>query len=100
MAGIPLEETIDALRAELLQAIKKGLDADVQFPVGDIQLEFQVGVTRTADAKAGVRFFVVDASGGGSVASQSVQKVTIQLKAPVDRAGRPVKVASTSDQRP
>jgi hypothetical protein len=100
MTDIPLSDTIDALRTELSAAIAKGADADVQFPVGAIQLEFNVSVTKSADVKGGVRFWVVDAGTGGSIASSAVQKVTIALEAPVDRAGRPVKVTGSLGYQP
>jgi hypothetical protein len=100
MAEVPLGETIEALRAELSAAVEKGADADVQFPVGTIQLEFQVGVTKSVGAKAGVKFWVIEAGGDGSISSQSVQKVTIQLDAPVDRSGQPIKVTRESASRP
>lgn len=100
MSDIPLADAIEALRAELSAAVARGADADVQFPVGAIQLEFNVTVRKSADAKAGVKFWVIEAGGGGSVASESVQKVTIQLQAPVDRSGRPVKVTEPLGYQP
>ncbi len=43
--------TIQALRAELSEAMLKAEGDPIQFPVGEVNLEFQVGVTKDAKAK-------------------------------------------------
>jgi hypothetical protein len=100
MEQIGLRETIEALRDELSAAMASGKDAEIQFPVGEVQLEVNVGVTRTAEAKGGVRFWIVELGGGGSRASESLQKVTVRLEPPVDRSGAPVKVTRHLDRKP
>jgi hypothetical protein len=65
-----------------------------------VQLEFHVGVKRSADAKGGVKFWVLELGGGGGYARETVQKVIVTLGAPVDRAGEPVRVADSSASRP
>jgi Trypsin-co-occurring domain 2 len=100
METIGLSETIGALRAELAAAAAMARDADIQFPVGGVQLEFHFGVTKTGEGKAGVKFWVVELGGGGSYASESIQTVTVTLDPPVDRTGQPVKVSRDYDQRP
>ena len=100
MEQIGLRETIEALREELSAAMVSGADAEIQFPVGEVELEVNVGVTRTADAKGGVRFWVLELGAGGSRASESVQRITVKLEPPVDRTGAPVKVARRLDRKP
>jgi Trypsin-co-occurring domain 2 len=100
MEQIGLKETIEALRAELSAAVESGSDAEIQFPVGEVQLEVNVGVTRTADAKGGVRFWVLELGGGGSRATESLQKISVTLEPPVDRTGAPVKVTRRLDRKP
>jgi hypothetical protein len=100
VAEIGLRETIDALRAELTAARAEAADAEVQFPVAGVQLEFHVGVTRSAEGKGGVKFWVLELGGGGSYARETIQKVVVTLGPPVDRAGVPVKVADPSTVRP
>ncbi len=39
---IGLAETIDALHAELAAAVKRGQGQEIQFPIGSVELEFQV----------------------------------------------------------
>ncbi len=95
MKKIGLVETIDALRSELAAAVKKAQGQEIQFPIASVQLEFQVGVTRDAEAKAGVRFYVLELGASGSYANESVQKVTLNLEAPVNEQGEQVKVART-----
>ncbi len=100
MEKIGLVETIDALRSELAAAVEKARGQEIQFPIGSIQLEFQVGVTWDAEAKAGVKFWVLELGASGSYANESVQKVTLNLEAPVDAEGRAVKVTRRSQEKP
>jgi len=100
MEKIGLVETIDALRSELVAAVKKAQGQEIQFPIGSVQLEFQVGVTWDTEAKAGVRFWVLELGASGSYANESVQKVTLNLEAPVDLEGRAVKVTRLLQQKP
>ena len=59
MAEIGLSEAIGAVRAELAVAVEQGVDTEFQFPVNGVQLEFHVAVTKSAEGRAGVRFYVV-----------------------------------------
>ncbi|GAB2781836.1 trypco2 family protein [Amycolatopsis magusensis] len=92
MAGLELAATVAALRRELLDAAVAAEDESVLFPVGEITVEFQVTVTREAEANAGVKFWVLEAGAAGSVARERVHTVTVTLAPPVDRTGEPVKV--------
>ena len=96
MEKIGLVETIDALRSELAAAVKKAQGQEIQFPIGSVQLEFQVGVTWDAEAKGGVKFWVLELGASGSYANKSVQKVTLNLEAPVNEKGESVKVVRMS----
>ena len=100
MEKIGLVEAIDALRSELAAAVEKAQGQEIQFPIGSVQLEFQVGVTWDTEAKAGVKFWVLELGASGSYANESVQKVTLNLEAPVDAEGRAVKVARRLQQKP
>ena len=96
MEKIGLVETIDALRSELAAAAEKAQGQEIQFPIGSVQLEFQVGVTWDAEAKGGVKFWVLELGVSGSYANESVQKVTLNLEAPVNELGESVIVGRMS----
>src|SRR3954451_13011780 len=49
MAELGLVEAIEQVREELRQAMLVGAGADVQFPVGQVTLEFQVGLKKTGE---------------------------------------------------
>src|SRR5215472_7332096 len=100
MEQLGLAETMEALRAELAQASAAGAAAGFQFPVAGVQLEFHVGVKKTGEGKAGVRFYVVELGGSGSYAREEIQTVTVTLGAPVDHHGDPVKIYRASAQMP
>lgn len=100
MEKIGLVETIEALRSELAAAVEQAQGQAIQFPIGSVQLEFQVGVTWDTEARGGVKFWVLELGASGSYANESVQKVTLNLEAPVDAEGRAVKVARHLREKP
>jgi len=100
MERIGLLEAIEALRSELLEATARAEGHDLHFPVGPVQLEFQVGVTREAQLDGKLKFWVLELGTGGRHEQQAVHKVTVNLEAPVDARGRPVKVTERSQVKP
>ena len=102
VSGLGLSEAIELLRDELLRARAAGAVSEIQLPVESMTVELSVTATRSADGKAGFTVPVVGVQlgGGGSRERGSEQKVTVVFGGPVDREGRPVKVASGSDVMP
>ena len=97
---LELAETVEALRAELARAAAAGAGAGFQFPVAGVQLEFHVGVTKTGEGKAGVKFWVVELGGAASYAREEIQTVTVTLGAPVDQDGEQVRIYRGSAEKP
>jgi hypothetical protein len=89
MERIGLLEAVTALRTELAESILAAANEQIRFAVGEITLEFQVEVERTASASAGIKFWVVEVGGEGSRTSTNTHTVSIPLK-PVSSDGRPV----------
>src|SRR6266566_8507254 len=96
--GIGLDEALEALRGELESAWRKAAGRDLQFPVETLTVELKVGLTRRADGKAGFKVPLLGAELGGSGGydRESMQTITLVLGSPVDRDGKPVKVAASS----
>src|SRR5207247_9730639 len=72
---IGLADSIQALRAELTEAMLKAEGDTIQFPVGEEHLELQVGVTSDAKAEGGDRLWRVEPaaeSGCGAASSPEV----------------------------
>jgi hypothetical protein len=99
VAEIGLGEVIRALRAELEEAMSEGEGSTIRFEATSVDLEFNVGITRTADGKAGIRFWVLELGGGGSYASERVQSVKLSLQ-PVSADGGRVKITQGVDESP
>lgn len=99
--GIGLADAIEALQSELALAHARSAEHEIQFPIQTLTVELTVGVTKSADGTAGFRVPFVGAQLGGSAGldHETTQTVTLVLGAPVDRAGRPVKVAAAGDER-
>lgn len=96
--GVGLQEAIESIRADLAAARESGENADVRLPVQSVTVQLQVVATEEAGVKAGfkVPFVNLEAGGSGSVSSAQTSTVTVVLGEPVDRAGRPIKVAKGS----
>jgi hypothetical protein len=101
LVGLGLADALEVLRAELASARAKAAGKDVQFPVESLTIELKVGVTRSKDGKAGFKVPFIGAEVGGSAGldRELVHTVTMVLGPPVDRQGRPVKVAQDTIER-
>ncbi|MGN9781328.1 trypco2 family protein [Nonomuraea sp. ZG12] len=97
---MPLAATIAALREELAEAMRAARDADVRFEVGQVQVEFNIGVTRETGGQGKAKFWVLELGGESSYQKEEIQRVTLTLEAPVDRAGRPVRVTREFTEKP
>ena len=98
--GVGLAEAIERIRTGLLEARSKGEDADIRFPVESVTVELKVVASKEAGGKARfkVPFVEVELGGSGTLSSERIHTVTVTFGAPVDRDGRPVKVAHGSDE--
>lgn len=98
--GIELSDAIKILRAELIKARDEGRDDEIQFPVESLTLELRVAATRTKDGTAGFRVPIVNAELGGSIGAHNehTQTVTVVFGSPLDKNGRPAKIARASDR--
>jgi hypothetical protein len=99
--GLGLADAIGLLRDELLQAQAAGVGSEIQLPVESMTVQLKVTATRSKDGKAGFKVPVVELELGGGAGQErgSEQTVTVVFGGPVDRDGRPVKVARESAGR-
>ena len=97
---VGLADAVDALRAELSVAMARARDQEIQFPVGEIQVEFQIGVTREAEGKGGLKLWVLELGAGASYTRESIQKITVSLGPPVTADGQVVLVHRDLDSKP
>ena len=99
--GLGLADAIALLRDELLEARAASAGSEIQLPVESMTVVLKVTATRSMDGKAGFKVPLVELElgGGGSQERGSEQTVTVVFGGPVDRDGRPVKVAQESARR-
>lgn len=90
--GIELATLLASLRSEIERARLDSAGEDVRFRVDSIDLELQVAVEKTAEADAGVRFWVVSMGGKGGAKSSETHVVKMKLGA-VTRTGESVYTA-------
>jgi Trypsin-co-occurring domain 2 len=97
--GIPLTDAVSQLRGELERAIVHAEGERLKFEAIDVTMEFQVGVTRTGEGHAGLKFWVLELGGGRSRENATTQTVGLRLK-PVLADGRPVAIARETGESP
>lgn len=97
---IELSQTIETLRQELMAATANRDGAEIAFPVEQIVLEFNVGVTTSASGDGRLKFWVLELGVDADITTECVQKVVITLGAPTDDHGRPVRVVREFDEKP
>jgi Trypsin-co-occurring domain 2 len=84
-SGVPLAAAIGALRDELMHAVWAGQFAyqlngkrrTLRFKPAPIEVSLQVAVTSTGTAKAGVKWWLVEA--GGELAHEKASTQTVKL---------------------
>lgn len=87
LAGVGLAEAIGQVRSELEKAIKEGAGSDVAFKAGPVELEFEVGFTRTGGVQGGFQLSVLSLGAKRERSSTATHAVKVSLT-PVDREGR------------
>jgi hypothetical protein len=86
MESIPLADLLLGLRKELRAAQEQAQHESLLFKVEDIEIEVQVGTTKTGGVEGGVKFWVLDAKAEGKIESQKLQTLRLKLT-PVDATG-------------
>src|SRR5262245_22854240 len=89
--AIPLAAAIQALRAEVVEAMRQAGDEEVRFALGPIELELQVEASREASGEAGIKFWLVSIGGRGSRSSSTTHTINLTLT-PVSPTGEEIVV--------
>jgi hypothetical protein len=76
---IELADVIGQLRDELDKARCLAGDAELQFELGPIDLEVTVGLEKTGQGGAKIRFWVIELGGEAGATSQSTQRIKLTL---------------------
>jgi len=92
-----LAQAIGALRRELAQAQETGASEGLRFRLGPVEMEFLVEVTREGIGEAGVKFYVVNVGGKGSLARGTTHRLTLTLHPYDVRTGADAEVSSHED---
>ncbi|WP_239312875.1 trypco2 family protein [Frankia sp. Cj3] len=77
--GVDLAVVIRTLRAQFTQALADGAAGDIDFAVGEINLEFQVAVTTSGEVKTGAKFWVLSADAAATRDVGSVHRLAVTL---------------------
>lgn len=83
-AGMGLAEAIREVRLELQQAMQEGQGSGIGFEAGQVELEFEVGLTRSREASGGFQLSVLSLGAKGDRTSTATHRVNIVLT-PISR---------------
>ncbi|KKJ00941.1 trypco2 family protein [Prochlorothrix hollandica] len=107
MATIPIAQAIQAIRSEIVTAVKAGENEAIKFDLGPIELEFQVEISEekggTGGASAGFNVGVValEVSAEGELKRSKATTHTVKLTLkPVTTQGGSVQVSQTGANKP
>ncbi|HEY6748799.1 MAG TPA: trypco2 family protein [Mycobacteriales bacterium] len=76
--GVPLADFVAALREEIKDA-RREADPEVPIELGPVTVEMTVLTRREGEGRAGLRFWVVEAAATGKLATESTQRLTMEL---------------------
>ena len=88
---IRLAQVVQELREELVEAMDASDGQRLRFELDEVKLEAQVVVTREAEGRGGVKFWVLDAGVAAKQQTSRLQKLTLTLK-PKTAAGGSVRL--------
>ncbi|MEX5300889.1 trypco2 family protein [Kocuria sabuli] len=74
---VGLAQAIEALRAELTEAMNLAPEEGVRFEVGPVELTVEAAVTTAGGANAGIKWWLIEA--GAEVSRESVSTQTLHL---------------------
>lgn len=94
---IELSTMLSALRTELFASQQEAKDKAIKFKVEDVELEIQLAVAKEDKIGAGVKFWVLNASGDFKETSQVTHKIKLKLK-PETASGDSIKVNAVGDR--
>jgi Trypsin-co-occurring domain 2 len=94
--GLGLSDALEALRDELETAWASGDGKAVRFGVREVTLTLEAVARREVEGSGKIRFWVVEAGGGGKAGAETTQKLVLTLTpGRYDQQGRrgPLEVA-------
>ena len=100
--AIDLAYAIDSLRSELTRAVELGKEKSLRFDVKEIEMDFTIGVEKSAGDKGGFSFKVLDFGGSYDADEKltSTHSHTIKLRLTPDSGGGSTKINAGTDRKP
>lgn len=99
MDNISVGEAIEALRADLTDALQAGQGQEVRFRLGPVELEFEVAIERQGGASGGIKFWVASAEAKGQFTNKTLHRIKLSLQ-PIGSGDQDLAVASEQASRP
>lgn len=98
--GLELTLVVEAVRAQLADAMAMSAGQRVQFELGDIELDFSITVTRETRADGGIRIWVASASASHGQSTASTNRMRMVLKPTDTQSGSPPLISDSATRLP
>ncbi len=96
---IKLSSALEGLREELESAWAEAADKAIRFRVSEVTLTVEAVARREVDMGGKIRWWLVEAGGGGKAGSQTTQTLVLTLKPGLyDEEGNPSSLDVAADQ--
>ncbi len=79
-----LADMLGGLRRELEEAQRRAAGEELRFGVADVEVEATVQITRTAEGRAGIQFWVVQAGGDYARGNATTHRIKLNPTLPPD----------------
>lgn len=93
MPKLDLVEVLKNLREEIGRAEQAAVGKDLRFTFSAIRIELSVAIERSATAKGGVKFWVVEAGGEAALKDVSTHRLAFDLDVASATTGRSPQVS-------
>lgn len=78
--SLELASAVDAIRAQLSNAMVRAEGQRLQFELADVELELEVAITRESSVDGGVRVWVISAGASGALTASATHRVKVTLR--------------------
>lgn len=78
--SVDLADTIRVLRQQLSAAMHEGQSEELRFDLGEVQLEFEVVVTKDASADGGIRFGVLSLGAKANIGNEASHRISLIMQ--------------------
>ncbi|MFF4122127.1 trypco2 family protein [Microbispora rosea] len=99
-ARLDVTDAIEAVRRQLIQAKNSADGSDLEFELGDVELEFNVSVTRDAKLNGQIKVWVIGIGATEGLNESRTHRLKVTLKPRIRESDQPWRVSDRESTPP